>query len=83
VIWLGIVVVVAALAIRLVALVRRRGATGVSPDDVDPNFTLGIVLTGIGISLAAAVGSGMYALMAAGLVLMAVGAHRTQRSHRH
>ncbi|MFW2335349.1 hypothetical protein [Ilumatobacter sp.] len=80
-IWFGLAVVIAALVIRIVALVRRRSATGEPVDEVDPNLTLGIVLTGTGIALAAAVGSGMYALMAAGLVLMAVGAHRTQRHH--
>lgn len=79
-IWIGVAIVVAAAAVLISAL--RRRSTGRAPDDVDPLFSAGIVLVGVGVVFGAAVGPGMYAVMAAGLVVMAIGANRT-RHHPH
>ena len=53
-IWLGVAVGVAAIALLVATAVRRRrrASDGRSVDDVDPLFTTGIVLTGAGAALA-------------------------------
>lgn len=81
-IWLGVAVAVLVGAL-LVALVRtpapsRREAG----EDADPLFSTGIVITGTGVVLGSTIGPVMYGVMAAGLVMMAFGAHRSRR-HRH
>jgi hypothetical protein len=83
VIWLGVAVGVAAIALLLmIAVRRRRGAPdGRTIDDVDPLFTTGIALTGAGVALATTVGGFMYGVMIVGLILMAVGANRTRHPH--
>lgn len=82
-IWLGVAVGVAAIALLVATAVRRRrrASDGRSVDDVDPLFTTGIVLTGTGVALATTLGGFMYGVMIVGLVFMAVGANRTRHPH--
>lgn len=82
-IWLGIAVGTGLLLIVLIGvLVRGHAWDPVDAADVDPLFTLGIALTAVGVALATTVGSIMYAVMTAGLIVMAMGAYRT-RHHGH
>ncbi len=82
-IWLGIAVGVAALALLVVIVLRRRPSFpgGRTVDDVDTLFTTGIVLTGAGVALAATLGGIMYGVMIVGLIVMAIGANRTRHPH--
>lgn len=82
-IWLGVAVGVAAIALLVVTAVqrRRRVSDGRSVDDVDPLFTSGIVLTGAGAALVTTLGGVMYGVMIVGLVFMAIGANRTRHPH--
>ena len=82
-IWMGVAVGVAAIALLVATAVqrRRRASEGRSVDDVDPLFTTGIVLTGTGVALATTLGGFMYGVMIVGLVFMAVGANRTRHPH--
>jgi hypothetical protein len=82
-IWLGVAVGVAAIALLVVTAMqrRRRASDGRSVDDVDPLFTTGIVLTGAGVALATTLGDFMYGVMIVGLIAMAIGANRTRHPH--
>jgi hypothetical protein len=80
-IWLGVAVGMALLIIAIGFLARRRARNDVDATNVDPLFTIGIAITGAGVALATTVGPVMYAVMAAGLIVMALGAYRT-RHHR-
>ena len=82
-IWLGVAVGVAAIALLLVIAVqhRDRSSAGRTADDVDPLVTTGIVLTGVGVALATTLGGFLYGVMIVGLIFMAIGANRTR--HRH
>lgn len=80
-IWLGVSVGVAAIALLIVVQHRHRASAGRTVDDVDPLFTTGIILTGAGVALAATLGGFMYGVMIVGLVFMAVGANRTRHPH--
>ena len=82
-IWLGVAVGLAAIAVLLVIAVqhRHRPAAGRTVDDVDPLFATGIVLTGAGAALATTLGGFMYGVMIVGLVFMAIGANRTRHPH--
>ena len=83
-IWLGVTVGVAAIALLLVIAVqhRHRSPAGRTVNDVDPLFTTGIAITGAGAALATTLGGFMYGVMIVGLVFMAIGANRT-RHPRH
>jgi hypothetical protein len=76
--WLGIVVGAALLIIAIGGLARRRAGENGDVVDVDPLFTMGIAITGAGVALATTLGSVMYAVMAAGLIVMATGTYRTR-----
>jgi hypothetical protein len=80
-IWLGLAIGTALLAIAVGVLARQRIRDDVDTATVDPFFTMGIAITGAGVVLATTLGSVMYAVMAAGLFVMAMGAYRT-RHHR-
>lgn len=82
-IWLGVAVGVAAIAVLLVIAVQHRHTSSASRsvDDVDPLFSTGIVLTGAGVALATTLGGFMYGVMIVGLVFMAIGANRTRHPH--
>lgn len=76
--WLVIAMVAAAVLV-VVGLLwwrRRRSLDGAPPEQVDVMFTTGIVFAGAGVALATTLGSMMYGVMIAGLVMMAVGARR-------
>ena len=83
-IWVGVAVGVAALALLLIGAVRRFNGQPDSrvADDVDPLFTTGIAITGAGVVLGVTIGAFMYVMMVVGLILMAIGANRT-RHPRH
>jgi len=81
-IWLGIAIATALLIIAIGVLARRRVREDADAANVDPLFTMGIAITGAGVALAATLGSVMYAVMAAGLIVMATGTYRT-RHHRN
>lgn len=85
-IWVGIAAGVGIVAIGalLVLAARVRAYRLASPDDqpiddVDPLFATGIALAGAGIALALTIGPFMYVMFVAGMVVMAVGAYRTQK----
>lgn len=79
--WIGITIgVIAVLSLIAAVVVRRRSSEPI--DDVDPLFSTGTVLAGAGVALALTIGPVMYGMMAIGLIIMAVGAHRT-RQHGH
>lgn len=82
-IWLGVTVGVAAIALLLVIAVqhRHRSPAGRTVNDVDPLFTTGIAITGAGAALATTLGGVMYGVMIVGLVFMAIGANRTRHPH--
>lgn len=82
-IWLGVAVGLAAIALLVVVAAQRRhrASQGRTVDDVDPLFTTGIALTGAGAALATTLGGLMYGVMVVGLMLMAVGANRTRHPH--
>lgn len=85
-IWLGVVVGVGVLVALVVAVLAMRGRDDVEIAEVDPLFTTGIVFAGAGVALATTIGPVMYVMMVAGLVVMAVGARRSQqhrRDHHH
>lgn len=84
--WIAFGVGVGVLAIvALLAMVARRRAYRLaSPDDrelsdVDPLFTTGIALAGVGVALALTIGPFMYLMFVVGMVLMAFGAYRTRQ----
>ncbi len=77
-IWLGIAVGTILLIITISVLARRRARDDVDAENVDPLFTMGIAMTGAGVALATTVGSVMYAVMTAGLIVMALGTYRTR-----
>ena len=77
-IWLGIAIGATLLIIAIGVLARRRAAEDGDAVDVDPLFTMGIAITGTGVALATTLGSVMYAVMSAGLMVMAAGAYRTR-----
>lgn len=79
-IWLGIAVGTA-LIIAVGVLAHRRARGDDEAAEVDPLFTMGISITGAGVVLATTIGPVMYAVMAAGLIVMVTGAYRT-RQHR-
>ena len=84
-IWMGVSiagVVVALVAVLGRRLTRRKLSAAQPVDDVDPLFTIGIV-TGTGGALATSVDLVMFGVMAAGLILMTVGATRTRRHPNH
>ena len=81
-IWLGAAVGAALLIIAIGVLARTRAGGDGDPADLDPLFTMGIAITGTGVVLATTLGSVMYAVMAAGLLVMAAGAYRTRHRRR-
>jgi hypothetical protein len=81
-IWLGIGFAAALLIIAIGVFARRRAREDRDAADVDPLFSMGIAITGAGVALATTLGSVMYAVMAAGLIVMATGTYRT-RHHRN
>jgi hypothetical protein len=82
-IWRGVAVGVAAIALLLVIAVqqRHRFSAGRTVNDVDPLFATGIALTVAGVALATTLGGFMYGVMIVGLVFMAIGANRTRHPH--
>lgn len=83
-IWLGVVVGIGVLVALVVAVLALRGRDGdVEIAEVDPLFTTGIVFAGAGVALATTIGPVMYAMLVVGLVMMAVGARRSQQHERH
>lgn len=80
-IWLGIAIGVALLIIAIGVLAHQRIGDDGDAVDVDPLFTVGIAITGAGVVLATTLGSVMYVVMAAGLIVMATGTYRSRR-HR-
>ena len=80
--WLGIAIAAAFLVIAIGGLARWRAREDRNAANVDPLFTIGIAITGAGVALATTLGSVMYAVMAAGLIVMATGTYRT-RHHRN
>lgn len=85
-IWIvsGVGVAVLALMITIAVVQRWRGRPEEGTiEDVDPLFTTGIAVTGAGVALATTLGPFMFLVMIAGLVVMAVGARRTQQQHHH
>jgi len=81
VLWIGLSFAIAASLVAIVAVVGRRRTSARRTVEVDPMFSGGIALTGAGVALATTVGNVMYGVMTVGLVIMAVGAHRTRRHH--
>jgi hypothetical protein len=86
--WLAVAIGVVILALLVVivraAVLRGRRASDDQPRyDVDPLFSTGIVFVGAGVALAVTLGPVMYAVMAAGLILMAIGANRTRHRPNH
>lgn len=79
--WFGLSLVGVALLVAIVMTVRRNAGASRPVDDVDPVFTAGIALTGAGVALSATIGNVMFVVMTVGLIVMAVGAHRTQQQH--
>jgi hypothetical protein len=77
-IWLGLAIGMALLIIAIGVQTRRRAPDDLEAADVDPLFTTGVAITGAGVVLATTLGSGMYTVMAAGLIVMATGAYRTR-----
>ena len=82
-IWAGVAVGVATIALLLVIAVQQRhgSSVGRAVNDVDPLFATGIALTGAGVALATTLGGFMYGVMVVGLVVMAIGANRARHPH--
>jgi nitrate reductase gamma subunit len=82
-VWLGIAIVIAALLLTVgrVRATRRTSPTHTS-DDLDPWVVAGTAITGAGAILVTTLGPVMYVVMAAGLIAVAVGIHRTPRLRR-
>ena len=83
-IWLVVALGVVAVVGLMIAVAVRRGSFDGPPlDEVDPLFTTGIALTGAGVALATTLGNFMYGVMIVGLVVMAIGASRTNQRRHH
>lgn len=82
-IWFAVALVVLVIVVLLLVLVLL-GDEPVerSADHVDPVFPAGVAIAGAGVALATTLGGSMYALMIAGLIVMAVGATRTRHTRR-
>jgi hypothetical protein len=82
-IWFAValVVLVITVLVRVLVLLGDQSVER-SVDDIDPLFPVGVAIAGAGVALATTLGGFMYALMIAGLILMAVGATRTRHTRR-
>lgn len=78
------IIALAALVVVVLGLVLALGDDSIdrSLDDVDPLFPTGIAIAGAGVALSVTIGAFMFALLAVGLIVMAVGATRSRHSHR-
>jgi hypothetical protein len=71
------------IVLAIVAVVAVRRQVPVPPEDPDPLFIVGIIVSGTGAALTAALGAHMVLMALFGVLLIAVGARRSRKgTHR-
>jgi hypothetical protein len=76
---LAVVVLVVLIVLGIVAVFVVRRQVPVPPDDPDPLFIVGIVVSGTGAALTAAIGPQMMLMSLFGVMLLAIGARRSRK----